>query len=50
MGRASSSKETLNSDEDDPQLGVWVEQYPEVVQKKMKSPYANFTCVPPDID
>ena len=26
MGRVSSSKVTLNSDEEDPQFGAWVEQ------------------------
>ena len=49
MGRVGSSNENLNSDEDDPQLGAWVEQDLEVVQKKMESPYADFTFVPPDI-
>ena len=49
MGRVSSSKATLNLDKDDPQLGAWVEQDLEVVQKKMESPYADFTFVPPDI-
>ena len=34
MGRVGSSNENLNSDEDDPQLGAWVEQHLEVVRKK----------------
>ena len=49
MGRVSISKATLNSDEDDPQLGAWVEQDLEVVQKKMASPYGDLTFVPHNI-
>ena len=49
MGRVNSSKASLKSDEDDPQLGSWVKHDVEVVQKMMERPYAYFTFVPPHI-
>ncbi|KAH0722441.1 hypothetical protein KY290_005095 [Solanum tuberosum] len=46
-GRASSSKEAGDSDDEDPLSSARVEEDLEAVQKRMGSAYANFTPVPP---
>uniref|UniRef100_M1DMY5 Putative plant transposon protein domain-containing protein n=1 Tax=Solanum tuberosum TaxID=4113 RepID=M1DMY5_SOLTU len=47
-GRASNSKEAVDSDDEDPILGARVEEDLEAVRKKMGSAYADFTSVPPN--
>uniref|UniRef100_M1DSN3 Putative plant transposon protein domain-containing protein n=1 Tax=Solanum tuberosum TaxID=4113 RepID=M1DSN3_SOLTU len=45
-GMASSSKEAMNSDDDDPLSAARVEKDLEAIRKRMGSAYADFTPVP----
>uniref|UniRef100_M1DM57 Putative plant transposon protein domain-containing protein n=1 Tax=Solanum tuberosum TaxID=4113 RepID=M1DM57_SOLTU len=47
-GRASSSKAAVDSDNEDPLSGAWVEEDLKAIRKKMGSSGADFTPVPPN--